>query len=102
MLHSSGDVGATDQLRHSRGEAFSLDFCQAPAALAAQVAGLLQDRNQLRAVGVRAAVRARAWTEATMALELVRLVGTHMELRRTRSLKAPSAAEAALLAVRAT
>ena len=84
VLHSSGDVGATDLLRSSQGESLSLDFCQGPAVLAQEVAGLLRDEARLRAVGLKAAVRARAWTEASMALELVRLVSEHLELRKTR------------------
>ena len=84
MLHSSGDVGATDLLRPAAHEALTLDFCGPMAALAQQVAQLLVDEPRLRLVGSNAAARARAWTESTMAHKLVQLVTDYLKLRKTR------------------
>ena len=86
MLHSSGDVGATDLLRPAEGEALTLDFCQPLPDLAQSVAGLLTDEACLRAVGSKAAARARAWTESAMAHELVQLITGYLHLRKTRDI----------------
>lgn len=56
-------VGATDLLSSEAGEVISLDLQQGRASLALQVVQALDDVAGLLAVGQRAAVRARSWTE---------------------------------------
>eukprot|EP00983_Pelagomonas_calceolata_P116733 1160342-Pelagomonas_calceolata.AAC.4 len=83
IVHSQpGAVGAADLLQASNQEVVLENLTAEPAALATRVVALLDDRDKLLQVARRAAARARSWTEARNAQELLRIIRLATELDR--------------------
>ena len=73
-------MGATDLLSASEGEVIEADMSQPLETLAAEVEMLVSARSQLLAnVGRAAAAKARSWTEAANAQQLVALLRSSLD-----------------------
>ncbi|KAF5842642.1 hypothetical protein DUNSADRAFT_6112 [Dunaliella salina] len=75
IVHSHpGAVGAADLLQASNHEVVLENLAAEPPTLASRVVALLDDGDKILLVARRAAVRARSWTEARNALELLHII----------------------------
>ena len=80
LVNAGGHVGAADLLSKERGEIFEADLSLPEHELAEHVEALLRDeQGTLASVGAAAAARARSWTEAANAQNLVQLVQTALK-----------------------